>query len=59
MDLCLRVHEGGYRNIWTPFAVLYHHESVSRGSDEKPKNKKRFMTEVKEIKKKIEQPTCS
>ena len=52
VDFCLKVRNLGYRNLWTPFAVLYHHESVSRGSDETPKNKKRFMTEVKEMKRK-------
>ncbi|MEI7918243.1 MAG: glycosyltransferase [Candidatus Saccharibacteria bacterium] len=29
---CLRLHEGGYRNIYWPFASLYHYESVSVGS---------------------------
>lgn len=32
VDFCLRVRQRGYRNVWTPFAELYHHESVSRGS---------------------------
>ncbi len=31
IDFCLRVHEQGYRNIYTPFARLYHYEGVSRG----------------------------
>lgn len=35
VDYCLRVGEAGYRVIWTPFAELYHHESVSRGKDKK------------------------
>ena len=26
VDFCLRVREAGYRNVWTPFAELYHHE---------------------------------
>ncbi|NEQ44974.1 MAG: glycosyltransferase [Leptolyngbya sp. SIOISBB] len=30
IDWALRVHAAGYRNIWTPFAQLTHHESVSR-----------------------------
>lgn len=34
VDLCLKVREAGYRNLWTPFAELYHHESVSRGADD-------------------------
>jgi GT2 family glycosyltransferase len=33
VDLCLRLRELGLRNIWTPFAELYHLESVSRGDD--------------------------
>ena len=31
IDLCLRVLKKGYRILWTPFAILYHHESFSRG----------------------------
>src|SRR5690606_2447851 len=34
IDFCLRLGEAGYRNIWTPFAELYHHESASRGSED-------------------------
>jgi hypothetical protein len=29
VDLCLRVHAAGYRNIYTPFATLYHFERSS------------------------------
>ena len=28
--LCVRVMQKGYRNLYTPYAVLYHHESSSR-----------------------------
>ena len=31
VDLCLKVLELGYRNLWTPFAELIHYESKSRG----------------------------
>jgi GT2 family glycosyltransferase len=32
IDLCLKVRAvDGYLNVWTPFAELIHHESVSRG----------------------------
>ena len=31
IDFCLRVHRRGYRNIYTPFAQLYHYEGHSRG----------------------------
>ncbi|MGH9242652.1 MAG: glycosyltransferase family 2 protein, partial [Vicinamibacterales bacterium] len=33
VDLCLRLRARGFENIWTPFAELYHYESVSRGDD--------------------------
>ena len=33
VDLCLRLREVGWRVIWTPFAELIHHESVTRGSN--------------------------
>ena len=33
VDLCLRAREAGWRVVWTPHAVLVHHESVSRGHD--------------------------
>lgn len=33
VDLCLKIYSAGYRNLWTPYAELYHYESVSRGSD--------------------------
>ncbi|RUM68586.1 MAG: hypothetical protein DSZ08_07940, partial [Sulfurovum sp.] len=31
VDLCLRIQEAGYYNVWTPYCELYHHESISRG----------------------------
>lgn len=31
VDFCLKVQRAGYKNIWTPHAELYHHESKSRG----------------------------
>jgi GT2 family glycosyltransferase len=30
LDLCLRIAERGWSNLWTPESVLYHHESASR-----------------------------
>lgn len=30
VDFCLRLHQRGYLNVWTPFAEMYHHESASR-----------------------------
>tara|TARA_B100001173_G_scaffold42091_1_gene32853 strand:- start:4909 stop:7275 length:2367 start_codon:yes stop_codon:yes gene_type:complete len=46
VDFCLRVHARGYRNIFTPYAQLYHHESVSRGDENTPAKRKRFQKEV-------------
>ncbi len=45
VDLCLRLREAGLRNIWLPQAVLYHHESKSRGSDIHPEKLRRFALE--------------
>lgn len=45
VDLCLRLMEAGYRNVWLPQALLYHHESKSRGSDVSPDKIKRFSLE--------------
>lgn len=46
IDFCLKVRELGYRNLWTPYAELYHHESVSRGAEDTPEKIKRFQQEV-------------
>lgn len=46
VDYCLRVREAGYRVIWTPYAELYHHESLSRGQDLTPDNKVRAKREA-------------
>ena len=46
VDFCLRVGEAGYQNLYTPFAELYHHESVSRGLDSEPSKAARFEREA-------------
>jgi GT2 family glycosyltransferase len=45
IDFCIRVSQAGYRNIWTPFAELYHHESASRGYEDTPEKVARFKKE--------------
>ena len=45
VDFCLRVQANGYRNIYTPFACLMHHESKTRGDDSTGSKKKRFEKE--------------
>ena len=46
VDFCLRVREAGYRNVWTPYAELFHHESATRGVENTPKKQARFAREV-------------
>lgn len=31
IDFCIRVHQKGYRNLYSPFASLYHYEGHTRG----------------------------
>lgn len=50
IDFCLRLRENGYRNVWTPFAELYHHESASRGTEDTEEKKQRFAREVQFMK---------
>jgi GT2 family glycosyltransferase len=45
VDFCLRVREKGYLNIFTPYAEMYHHESISRGYETTPEKMARFQTE--------------
>ncbi|MFM7290264.1 MAG: glycosyltransferase family 2 protein [Planctomycetia bacterium] len=47
VDFCLRLRAAGYRNIWTPFAELVHHESASRGQEDNPEKVARFQREVR------------
>jgi GT2 family glycosyltransferase len=46
IDFCLKLVEKGYRNLWTPYAELYHLESASRGPDESSEKAARFRQEV-------------
>jgi len=45
VDFCLRLRAQGYYNAWTPFAVLAHHESATRGSDDTPLKRARHQRE--------------
>jgi GT2 family glycosyltransferase len=47
VDYCIRVRNAGHRNVWTPFALLYHHESATRGSEDSPEKQARFVSEIK------------
>lgn len=46
VDFCIRVREAGYRNVYAPYAELYHHESVSRGTEDSPEKVARFRSEI-------------
>jgi glycosyltransferase involved in cell wall biosynthesis len=46
VDFCLKVRAAGYRNFWTPYAELYHHESASRGAEDTLEKRDRFRLEV-------------
>lgn len=46
IDFCLKLVESGYLNVWTPYAVLFHHESVSRGLEDTKLKQLRAAKEV-------------
>ena len=45
VDFCLKLREKGYLNVFTPFAELYHYESLSRGLDLEGRNAERYNRE--------------
>jgi glycosyltransferase involved in cell wall biosynthesis len=50
IDFCLRLREAGYRNVWTPHAELYHHESATRPRDLDPAQRERAAREENHMK---------
>lgn len=46
VDICLKAITMGYRNVWTPYAELYHFESKTRGYEDSPEKQRRFMKET-------------
>ena len=46
VEFCFSVYEAGYDNVLCNEAVLCHHESLSRGSDENGEKKERLLTEA-------------
>lgn len=49
VDFCLRVRQAGYRNVWTPYAEMNHHESASRGHEDTPDKRARFNEEIRKM----------
>ncbi len=45
VDFCLKLRERGLLNVFTPFAELYHFESVSRGLDDGGERAERYHRE--------------
>lgn len=50
VDLCLRLRQAGSLIIYTPYAELIHHESVSRGYEDSPEKMRRFQREFDAMK---------
>ena len=51
VDLCLKLREKGYLNVFTPFSELFHYESQSRGLDTDAAKAARYDSEVEIFKK--------
>ena len=52
VDFCLKLRQAGYLNVWTPFALLYHYESVSRGLDDNGEKAQRYNRESEQFRNK-------
>lgn len=46
VDFCLKLRERGLRLVWTPYAELYHYESLSRGLDASVEKEARLHQEI-------------
>ena len=46
VDLCCKLLKSGLRNLWTPYAEFYHHESATRGAENTPEKQNRFKSEI-------------
>jgi glycosyltransferase involved in cell wall biosynthesis/SAM-dependent methyltransferase len=46
VDICIRIYQAGYNNLWTPYAEFNHHESASRGAEDTPEKQRRFTLEA-------------
>lgn len=49
VDFCLRLRALGYRNVYTPYASLLHHESASLGRPEEKPRSALFNTEANRL----------
>lgn len=51
VDFCMKLNEKGYRNVFTPYAEMIHHESLSRGGEDSPEKIVRFQSEIQRFEK--------
>ncbi len=49
VDFCYRLYKLGYNNVINNEIYLWHHESLSRGSDESPEKQERLMEEKQKL----------
>lgn len=49
VDFCMSMRKAGYLNVRTPFAELFHHESISREKDDTDEKQARFAKEVERL----------
>lgn len=52
VDFCLKIRDRGYLIVYTPYAKLYHYESLSRGYEDNPEKQARFLKEVRYVREK-------
>ena len=52
VDFCLKLREKNLLNVFTPFAELYHYESVSRGLDDRGEKAERYNKESEQFRNK-------
>lgn len=52
VDFCLQLLAAGYQIVWTPWAELYHYESISRGYDDSVSKNLRLQQEIQRLHKK-------
>lgn len=52
VDFCLKLRKKGYLNVFTPFAELYHFESISRGLDDNGEKAERYNRESEQFRSK-------
>jgi glycosyltransferase involved in cell wall biosynthesis len=52
VDFCLKIREKDYLIVYTPYAKLYHYESLSRGYEDTAEKQARFLKEVEYVRSK-------